>query len=131
MARYEYEAKSTRGVRTTNVVYAESAEAAVDVLHRDGYVVLSIREAREGIRQRLTGTRALFGAHVSTGAVTLFTKQLAAMFNAGLPVIRALYGLAREERNRAFSDSLVSIATDIDSGETMAPLPAVGDVPNA
>jgi type IV pilus assembly protein PilC len=120
VARYEYEAKSTRGVRTTNVVYAESAEAAVDVLHRDGYVVLSIREAREGIRQRLTGTRVLFGAHVSTGAVTLFTKQLAAMFNAGLPIIRALYGLAREERNRAFSDSLVSIATDIESGETLS-----------
>jgi type IV pilus assembly protein PilC len=120
VARYEYEAKSTRGVRTSNVVYAESAEAAVDVLHRDGYVVLSIREVREGIRQRLTGSSVLFGAHVSTGTVTLFTKQLAAMFNAGLPVIRALYGLAREERNRAFSDSLVSIATDIESGETLS-----------
>lgn len=120
MARYEYEAKSTRGTRTANVVYAESAEAAVDVLHRDGYVVLSIREVKDGIRQRLTGTRALFAAHVSTGAVTLFTKQLAAMFNAGLPVIRALYGLAREERNRAFSDSVVSIATDIESGETLS-----------
>jgi type IV pilus assembly protein PilC len=120
VARYEYEAKSTRGVRTANVVYAESAEAAVDVLHRDGYVVLSIREAKEGIRQRLTGARTLFAARVSTGAVTLFTKQLAAMFNAGLPVIRALYGLAREERNRAFSDSLVSIATDIESGETLS-----------
>lgn len=120
MARYEYEAKSTRGVRTTNVVYAESAEAAVDVLHRDGYVVLSIREAKEGIRQRLTGTRALFGTRVSTGSVTLFTKQLAAMFNAGLPIVRALYGLAREERNRAFSDSIVSVATDIESGETLS-----------
>jgi type IV pilus assembly protein PilC len=120
VARFEYEAKSTRGVRSSSVVYAESAEAAVDVLHRDGYVVLSIREAREGIRQRLSGGRALFGAQVSTGAVTLFTKQLAAMFNAGLPVIRALYGLAREERNRAFSDALVAIATDIEGGETLS-----------
>ncbi|MBM3307350.1 MAG: type II secretion system F family protein [Candidatus Eisenbacteria bacterium] len=120
MARFEYEAKSTHGARTANVVYAESAEAAVDVLHRDGYVVLSIREAKEGIKERLSGSRVLFGMPVSTGVVALFTKQLAAMFNAGLPVIRALYGLAREERNRAFSDALVRVATDIESGETLS-----------
>ena len=120
MARYEFEAKSMHGARMTNVVYAESAEAAVDNLHREGYVVLSIREVRESLRQRLSAAKPLFGARVSSAAITLFTKQLAAMFNAGLPVIRALYGLAREESNKGFSETLTCVATDVEGGETLS-----------
>ena len=47
MTRFEYVAKSTSGAQRTSFLYAESATAAADILHRDGLVVLSISEAKK------------------------------------------------------------------------------------
>jgi type IV pilus assembly protein PilC len=101
------------------VIHAESAEAAVDFLHRDGLVVLSLREVKESMAARL-GAKPLLGARVATGSVALFTKQLASMLHAGLPLIRALYSLAREEQNATFGNILVAVASDIESGEALS-----------
>ena len=119
MAKYKYIAKDTMGIETTSVIHAESAEAAVDYLHRDGLVVLSLREMKESVTTRL-GSKTLFGAHIPTASVALFTKQLASMLHAGLPLIRALYGLAREEQHATFGNILVSVASDIESGEALS-----------
>jgi type IV pilus assembly protein PilC len=57
---------------------------------------------------------------VSSGAVALFTKQLASMLHAGLPLIRAIYGLAREESNSTLSQILLSVANEIEGGESLS-----------
>ncbi|MFH1502645.1 MAG: type II secretion system F family protein [Candidatus Eisenbacteria bacterium] len=119
MAKYKYIAKDTLGVETTSMLHAESAEAAVDFLHKDGLVVLSLREVRESVAAKL-GAKSLFGAKVPTASVMLFTKQLASMLHAGLPLIRALYSLSREEQNSTFANILVAVATDIESGEALS-----------
>ena len=119
MAKYKYIAKDTMGVETTSVIHAESAEAAVDYLHKDGLVVLSMREMKESVATKL-GSRPLFGARVPGATVALFTKQLASMLHAGLPLIRALYSLAREEQNSTFANILVAVANDIESGEALS-----------
>ncbi len=119
MAKYKYIAKDTLGVETTSIIHAQSAEAAVDYLHKDGLVVLSMREVRESVATRL-GAKPILGSHVPTASVALFTKQLASMLHAGLPLIRALYSLAREEQNKTFGNILVSVASDIESGEALS-----------
>jgi type IV pilus assembly protein PilC len=119
VAKYKYIAKDTMGSETTSVIHAESAEAAVDYLHRDGLVVLSMREIKESVATKL-GTKSLFGAKVPSGSVALFTKQLASMLHAGLPLIRALYSLAREEQHQTFANILVAVASDIESGEALS-----------
>ncbi len=119
MGKYKYIAKDTLGIETTSVIHAESADAAVDFLHRDGLVVLSLREVKQSMATRL-GSRPLLGVHVPTSAVSLFTKQLASMLHAGLPLIRALYSLAREEHNVTFGNILVAVASDIESGEALS-----------
>jgi type IV pilus assembly protein PilC len=120
VARYEYIAKNTLGVETSSVLHAESPDAAADLLHRDGLVVLSIREAKESVRTRLSAITLPFTSNVSQSAVSLFTKQLSSMVHAGLPLIRALYSLSRDEHNKALSKVLVSVASDIESGESLS-----------
>lgn len=123
MTRFEYVAKSTSGAQRSSFLYAESASAAADILHRDGLVVLSIREVkgrtREGGKSEAART-SFFGGHVPPGTVALFTKQLTSMLNAGLPLTRALYSLARDEANGTLSGILVRVATDIEGGETLS-----------
>lgn len=120
MAKFQYVAKNTLGGETSDILHAESAEAAADLLHRDGLVVLSIREVKESVRGKLTGGASFLSAPVSSGAVALFTKQLASMLHAGLPLIRAIYGLAREEQNSTLNQILVAVANDIEGGESLS-----------
>jgi len=128
VARYQYMAKTTGGVEKSDYVYAESPEAAADMLHRDGLVVLSIREVGESLRDQL-GSKPLFGGRVSSKTIALFTKQLASMLRAGLPLIRALYALAREEENATFRDILIAAASDIEGGDSLST--ALAKHPNA
>jgi type II secretory pathway component PulF len=121
LTRFEYVAKSTSGAQRSSFLYAESAAAAADILHRDGLVVLSIREMKRPVREMTKSqTTRFFEGHVPAGSVALFTKQLTSMLNAGLPLTRALYGLARDEANRTLSDVLVRVASNIESGETLS-----------
>ena len=121
MTRFEYVAKSTSGAQRTSFLYAESATAAADILHRDGLVVLSIREVKGPTREKAESpTKRRFAGRVPAGAVALFTKQLTSMLHAGLPLTRALYSLARDEANGTLSDVLVRVASDIEGGETLS-----------
>jgi type IV pilus assembly protein PilC len=120
VARYEYIAKNTLGVETSSVLHAESPDAAADLLHRDGLVVLSIREAKESVRTRLSEITLPLTSRVSQSAVSLFTKQFSSMVHAGLPLIRALYSLSRDEHNKALSKVLVAVASDIEGGESLS-----------
>ena len=121
MTRFEYVAKSTSGAQRTSFLYAESATAAADILHRDGLVVLSIREVKGPAREKskAPATR-MFAGRVPAGSVALFTKQLTSMLHAGLPLTRALYSLARDEANGTLSTVLVQVASDIEGGETLS-----------
>lgn len=120
MAKFQYVAKNTSGAETSDVMHAESAEAAADLLHRDGLIVLSIREVKESVRGKVGGGASFLAPPVSSGAVALFTKQLASMLHAGLPLIRAIYSLAREEPNGTLSQILVAVANDIEGGESLS-----------
>ncbi|MCK4408892.1 MAG: type II secretion system F family protein [Candidatus Eisenbacteria sp.] len=121
MTRFEYVAKSTSGAQRTSSLYAESATAAADILHRDGLVVLSIREVKGPAREKSQApVKRMFVGRVPAGAVALFTKQLTSMLHAGLPLTRALYSLARDEANRTLSDVVVQVASDIEGGETLS-----------
>jgi len=121
LTRFEYVAKSTSGAQRTSFLYAESATAAADILHRDGLVVLSIREVKGPTREKAESqAKRRFAGRVPAGAVALFTKQLTSMLHAGLPLTRALYSLARDEANGTLSDVLVRVASDIEGGETLS-----------
>lgn len=120
MPKFEYIAKSPLGEERSSALHAESAEAAADVLHRDGLVVLSIREVSESVRSRLSLKSSIFAPRVPSSIVVFFTKQLSSMLGAGLPLIRALYGLAREERNNTFHKVLLQVAADIEGGDSLS-----------
>lgn len=62
----------------------------------------------------------VFGRVVGAKALTLFTRQLATLVRAGMPLVRALGVLARQERNAAFRRVIEEIAEIIRSGGTLS-----------
>ena len=57
-----------------------------------------------------------FGRPINAKGLTLFTRQLATLVKAGMPILRAIEVLARQERNPAFKPILESLAEAIRSG---------------
>lgn len=72
-----------------------------------------------------------FGRVVKPKELAVFTRQLATLLRAGMPLLRGLEVLARQERNQAFRRVLEALAEAIKSGgtlsESMAQHPRVFD----
>ena len=61
-----------------------------------------------------------FGRVVSVAQLTVFTRQLATLVNAGMPIMRSLETLARQEKNLAFKVIVEALAENIRGGSNFS-----------
>jgi type IV pilus assembly protein PilC len=61
-----------------------------------------------------------FGRAINVAGITVFTRQLSTLVNAGMPIVRSLETLARQEKNLRFKAVLEAIADSINSGGTFS-----------
>jgi type IV pilus assembly protein PilC len=57
-----------------------------------------------------------FGRILNNQALTVFTRQLATLVNAGMPIMRSLETLSRQEKNLLFKEVIESLVDNIRSG---------------
>lgn len=120
MAKFEYVAKRRSGSEISSVITADTTDAAVELLHKEGLIVLSIRQSGPTLATRLSQDVPFLASRVSSFVIALFTRQLSAMIEVGLPLIRALHGLAKDEHDRRLSSVLSDVAAQIEGGETFS-----------
>ena len=63
---------------------------------------------------------AIFQGKVAVKQVMLFTRQLATLVDAGLPLLRGLHVLQRQEKTPKFRAALQGMAESVESGSTFA-----------
>jgi len=61
-----------------------------------------------------------FGKKVSQRAIAIFTRQLATMIDAGLPLVQSLEILSAQQENKAFKEIIREIREDVEGGSTFA-----------
>lgn len=64
--------------------------------------------------------RLPFARVVTAKELAVFTRQLSTLLRAGMPLLRGLEVLARQERNPAFQRVLTALAEAIKSGDTLS-----------
>jgi type IV pilus assembly protein PilC len=123
MPNFAYVAKSRTGEELSGVVTGASVDQVVEDLHRRGLVVLHVAEEALGWRGRSSLVKKLnepiFGG-VSTRDLALFTRQVATLFEAGIPLTRGLRGLAKDESNKHLSRVVRDVAETVESGNNLA-----------
>ena len=67
-----------------------------------------------------TGKSISFGRILSAKELSIFTRQLGSLIRAGMPLLRSLEVLARQEKNTQFRDVLETMAETIRSGGTFS-----------
>ena len=120
MPQYAYQARTQAGRREHGFVEAPNAEEAVAVLQNRELLVLSIQEKRAttGPTWAGKGFRRRLHRGASPADMVFFARSLAAMLEAGLPLLRALETIETQVRSQRLSAVLLEIARDIRGGST-------------
>jgi len=87
---------------------------------------LDARLTRERIRPLVIREKGrefvipIFGGGVSAKEMSIFTRQLSTMIDAGLPLVQSLEILANQQDNKTFQKTLTGVRTQVESGSTLA-----------
>ena len=125
MPDYKYNAIDRNGAQTSGKVDAASEEQARQKLMARGLMVTTLTGDGGAAKPLVGGAPAKkagfsFGAKVTQDDVTVMTRQLATLIVAGLPLLRALELIHKQERNPAFKAILANIAESVSQGNNLS-----------
>jgi MSHA biogenesis protein MshG len=118
---FVYTGRDTQGNKVDGSLSAVSTTAAVTTLQERGIVVTGLDEktTNTAVNKDKKSTK-LFKDKVSSDELILFTRQLYALTKAGIPIIRALNGLAESSNNEALKDLLRGISDSLINGSDLS-----------
>lgn len=113
---YVYVAKNqSDGTKVKAEVQAESEQSAAKLLLQQNLIPINI-SAKAGGSRLLAG----FTNRVSSKERVLFTRQLATLINAGLPLTQSLRSVRDQITKKYFLGVINSIIADVEGGSTLA-----------
>ena len=112
---FSYKVKDQSGKTVKGIVEADTQDKAVSLLKEQGFFVIGIREGK-GWTVDLSDIQ--FGGKVSHSEITVFTRQLSTMINAGLPINDALFAL-KEQVSPKFAKIVDEILRRIEEGKSL------------
>ena len=113
--RYRYKAKDVNGQPTTGEVEAPTTQVAAKLIRQKGLYPTSIVILRDSPLAFITRIRS----KISFSDVTVFTRQLATMINAGLPLTEALL-ILRTQAKPALQKVVAQILADVEGGLSLS-----------
>ena len=118
MPAYKYEALDANGKSSNGIVEAESVKAARTHLRGLALVPLGLTPVAvvEGADKRSLFARKAF----SSSGLAVWTRQLAGLVAAGLPLERSLTALADEAEEQSQRDLIAHLRSEVNGGSTFA-----------
>ncbi|HEV8185120.1 MAG TPA: type II secretion system F family protein [Chthoniobacterales bacterium] len=142
MPRFTYIALDARGQESTGLVEAASSNDAIGQLRQAGYFPTNVAEegraiaSRDGKAPKNAKTAVARAAAPSTTkkkgivlfekktvkprVLMIFTRQLATLIDAGLPLLRALTVLAKQERDKVLKATIGNLSEAVQGGNTFS-----------
>jgi len=116
MAKFEWEGTSERGELRTGEMEAANKAAVEEKLAAEKIKVIRIKAKRGGLGLKIPG----LGGSVATKTLVVFTRQLATMIDAGLPLVQCLEILSTQEPDPTFKKVLTEVKGSVEHGNTFA-----------
>ena len=127
MNTYAYEAVNAAGLSSTGLIEVASQSEAVRRIKEMGLFPTRVAERRpnrikQALAKRPNATPAkrfplqLFEPRVKSAALSVLTRQMATLVDAGLPLLRGLKILQQQESHPALKRILGEVSATIESG---------------
>ena len=130
MANFQYIALDSKGEQTTGVVQANSDAEAVSQLRGQGlYPTQVVQEGKGALAgssgkkskaKKKPGAKGKAGGKVKPKILMIFTRQLATLIDSGLPLLRGLNVLSKQEPNLVLKSTSTSLADSVQGGSTFS-----------
>ena len=142
MPKFNYVALDARGTESSGVIEAGSSNEAIGQLRQAGYFPTSVVEEGKGgariksssgkkvTKQAISvspsaakkaGSIVLFQrSTIKSKTLMIFTRQLATLIDAGLPLLRGLTVLSKQERDPVLKRTINQLADSVQGGNTFS-----------
>jgi type IV pilus assembly protein PilC len=115
MPQFAYEARDAKGASTSGVIEASDQQSALNSLVSRGLMVIALRA--EAIKVKTTVSKS---GRVRSEDLVMFTRQLATMVDAGLPLVLALTSLEEQASNKVFRVIIKDIRERVEGGSSFS-----------
>ncbi|MDD5775462.1 MAG: type II secretion system F family protein, partial [Candidatus Omnitrophica bacterium] len=109
MSVYQYSAKDMNGRTVVGVVEAPGENEATAILQNKSYIVLSLKQVK-------AKALAASGQKIKLDDLVVFSRQLATMIDAGIPLVQALSILSEQVENKGLKAVVLTVRQDIEAG---------------
>ena len=120
MPIYEYTALNATGKRIKGLVDADTLRSARTKLRTQNIFPTDIKESIKAAKDNKQNVKNFFGDRVSLKELTVATRLLATLCNAGLPLVAALNALADQVESPTLKRIIVDIKERVEQGSSLA-----------
>ena len=113
MAKFTWEGATRSGETKKGVMEAANEDAVHSRLRAENITAQKVKKERKAIELP-------FGGGVKTKDMLIFTRQLATMIDAGLPLVQCLDILGGQTENKNFAKALRGVKASVESGSTFS-----------
>jgi type II secretory pathway component PulF len=116
---YKYRAKKGPGELTEGTIEARSEKEAIEKIGQLGHLPLSIEEALTTARRESSFSNLFFGK-IRSQDITIFSRQLASLLKAGVPILKALNIISEQSESLKLKGLLEKINNGIKDGASFS-----------
>ncbi|MCH8550802.1 MAG: type II secretion system F family protein [Natronospirillum sp.] len=123
MPNFAYKGRTSEGQSVSDVIEARSMDQALDELKRRDILPLSVEPTRrrpKGPQQDTAQWRKLFWPNITNDDLILFCRQMYSLTRSGIPLMRAVNGLADASQNKRLCEVLREVGRTLTSGNDLA-----------
>ncbi len=113
MAVFLYNAKDKDGKLIRGVLEVEDESIARSLLNEQGLIILSLE-------QKKTFNFQFFSKYITKKDIVIFSRQLAVMVSAHIPIVRALHIIAKQTQNQRLKNIIKKVYTQVASGNKLS-----------
>lgn len=120
MPLYDYKGRNAGGELVTGQVEANNEAGVGDLLMSRSVIPVEIKQAKGKALGSSFDINQIFVPQVKLDDLLIFARQMYALTKAGIPIIRALRGLAENTNSIRLKDALVDVANQLERGRTLS-----------
>jgi type IV pilus assembly protein PilC len=117
MANFKYVVNDQEGKTLSGVLEASDRAYAIDTLRRKDFIIVSVSEApaRPAFSFALGARKK-----IKLDDLVIFSRQLATMVDAGIPLVGALDILGEQIENKTFGEVIIAVRNDVETGSNLS-----------
>jgi type IV pilus assembly protein PilC len=132
MATFQYSALDAKGEQSTGALSANSEAEAIQQLRAKGLYPTQIQEEGKGRKGKAPApvkgkakptvktSKGHLGGRVKPKNLMIFTRQLATLIDSGLPLLRSLTVLEKQEPHPVLRSTIGALAENVQGGSTFS-----------